>query len=82
MMLGDGTGPAGQMLSYQHPHLMDPAGPQPGNGVMETPSRTYTVTIGHGVLDHVGHSLDVLRLPARRFIVSSPLVWRLHGPWC
>ena len=23
--------------------------------------------------------LDDLRLPARRFIVSSPLVWRLHG---
>jgi 3-dehydroquinate synthase len=45
-----------------------------------TPSRTYPVTIGHGTLDDVGHALDALHAPARRFIVSSPLVWRLHGP--
>jgi 3-dehydroquinate synthase len=57
---------------------MDPAGPIRVD--VKTASRAYTVTIGHGVLDHVGHSLDVLHAPARRFIVSSPLVWRLHGP--
>jgi 3-dehydroquinate synthase len=44
------------------------------------PARTYTVTIGDGTLDRVGRTLDDLQAPARRFIVSSPLVWRLHGP--
>jgi 3-dehydroquinate synthase len=45
-----------------------------------TPSRAYTVTIGDRTLDGVGHALDLVGAPARRFIVSSPLVWRLHGP--
>jgi 3-dehydroquinate synthase len=45
-----------------------------------TPSRAYTITIADGALDHVGRILDELGAPERRFIVSSPLVWRLHGP--
>ena len=45
-----------------------------------TPSRSYAVTLGSGALESVGTLLDELRLPARRFVVSSPLVWRLHGP--
>ena len=44
-----------------------------------TPSRAYAVTIDHGLLDRIGDALDDLKLPARRFVVSSPLVWRLHG---
>src|SRR5450759_2333119 len=44
-----------------------------------TPSRAYTITIADGALDHVGRILDELGAPQRRFIVSSPLVWRLHG---
>jgi 3-dehydroquinate synthase len=44
-----------------------------------TPSRTYVVTIADGALDEVPRLLDQARAPARRFIVSSPLVWRLHG---
>jgi len=44
-----------------------------------TPSRTYAVTIADGALDEVPRLLDQARAPARRFIVSSPLVWRLHG---
>jgi 3-dehydroquinate synthase len=44
-----------------------------------TPSRAYAVTIGEGLLDQAGSVLDALHLPERRFIVSSPLVWRLHG---
>jgi 3-dehydroquinate synthase len=44
-----------------------------------TPSRAYTVTIGDSAIDAIGRLLDDLRLPARRFVVSSPLVWRLHG---
>jgi 3-dehydroquinate synthase len=45
-----------------------------------TPSRAYVVSIADGALDRLGSTLDDLRLPARRIVVSSPLVWRLHGP--
>jgi 3-dehydroquinate synthase len=62
------------MLSY-HPHRMDPV-----HLVVSTPSRAYPVTIGDGLLDRVGAMLDAIGAPARRFVVSSPLVWRLHGP--
>ena len=46
---------------------------------VSTPSRAYAITLGDGVLDRARRLLDELRLPERRFIVSSPLVWRLHG---
>jgi 3-dehydroquinate synthase len=45
-----------------------------------TPSRAYSVVIADGAIARVGRTLDDLRAPARRFVVSSPLVWRLHGP--
>ena len=44
-----------------------------------TPSRAYPVTIHDGAIDRLGRSLDDIGAPQRRFIVSSPLVWRLHG---
>ncbi len=44
-----------------------------------TASRRYTITIGDGILDQAGRLLDELQVPSRRFVVSSPLVWRLHG---
>jgi 3-dehydroquinate synthase len=56
---------------------MDPAPPIRID--VTTPSRAYPVTIGHGALDNLGRALDEVGAPARRFIVSSPLVWRLHG---
>jgi 3-dehydroquinate synthase len=62
------------VLSY-HPHPMDPVRID-----VATPSRAYPVTIGAGVLDGLGGTLDAIGAPARRFVVSSPLVWRLHGP--
>jgi 3-dehydroquinate synthase len=45
-----------------------------------TPSRTYTVTIADSAIDEIARLLDHAHAPARRFVVSSPLVWRLHGP--
>ena len=45
-----------------------------------TPSRSYAVTIRDGSLDHVRRMLDDAKAPARRFVVSSPIVWRFHGP--
>src|SRR5438094_5659540 len=44
-----------------------------------TPSRSYPVTIADGALDRLAPLLDDLRLPSRRFVVSSPPVWRFHG---
>ena len=44
-----------------------------------TPSRSYSVLLEDGILDRTGALLDELKLPARRFVVSSPLVWKLHG---
>jgi 3-dehydroquinate synthase len=45
-----------------------------------TPSRSYVVTIADGAVDRIGRLLDDLHLPERRFVVSSPTVWRIHGP--
>jgi 3-dehydroquinate synthase len=45
-----------------------------------TPSRGYTVTIENDAIDRLGTLLADVQAPERRFIVSSPLVWRLHGP--
>jgi len=45
-----------------------------------TPSRQYTITIGHGILERLPRLLDEAGAPARRFVVSSPLVWKLHAP--
>lgn len=44
-----------------------------------TPSRSYAVTIGDGIINTLGSALDDVRAPARRFIVSSSVVWRFHG---
>jgi len=46
---------------------------------VETPSRRYTVTLGDGVLARLGHILDGVQVPTKRFIVSSAPIWRLHG---
>ena len=45
-----------------------------------TPSRPYVVTLADGAIDQLSRLLDEARAPERRFVVSSPLVWRLHGP--
>jgi 3-dehydroquinate synthase len=45
-----------------------------------TPSRSYVVTIADGALDRLSALLDAGRLPGRRVVVSSPPIWRLHGP--
>ncbi len=44
-----------------------------------TPSRHYAITIGDGTLDRLSALLDEARAPKRRFVVSSPTVWKLHG---
>src|SRR3954469_20947769 len=46
---------------------------------VSTPSRRYAVTLGDGVLGHLSRVLDEVKAPERRFVVSSPVVWRFHG---
>jgi len=43
------------------------------------PSRSYVVTIADGLIGDLPRLLDEAQAPARRFVVSSPLVWRFHG---
>src|SRR5579862_5320749 len=62
-----------RMLSYHRPFMM------PVRVDVATPSRSYAVTIGDGALEGAARTLDALRLPPRRFIVSSPVVWRFLG---
>jgi 3-dehydroquinate synthase len=44
-----------------------------------TPSRAYAVTIADGAVDRMRRLLNDVKAPERRFVVSSPLVWRFHG---
>ena len=41
--------------------------------------RTYPVLVGEGLAAGLGPLLHEARLGARRFFVSSPTVWKLHG---
>jgi 3-dehydroquinate synthase len=38
-----------------------------------------TIWIGNGVADRAGTLLDAHGVGSKRFVVSSPVVWRLHG---
>lgn len=42
-------------------------------------TRSYVVEIAPGASARLGSLLDAAGTPARRFIVSSPTVWRAHG---
>jgi len=42
-------------------------------------SRAYEVQIAQGVSRRLDDVLDAAGFPTRRFVISSPQVWRLHG---
>ena len=42
-------------------------------------SRASTIWIGDGIADRAGALLDAHEVGGKRFVVSSPVVWRLHG---
>jgi len=44
-----------------------------------TGTRVSPIWIGHGAADRLPALLDAHRVGARRFVVSSPTIWRLHG---
>jgi len=46
---------------------------------VQTGSHVSPIWIGDGIVDHAAALLDSQQVGARRFIVSSPAIWRLHG---
>jgi 3-dehydroquinate synthase len=55
--------------------------PVPGAVCLEVRAATgrYPIEIAPGAIDRLRTLLDATGVPARRFVVSSPVVWRLHG---
>ena len=46
---------------------------------VNTASTVSTLWVGEGITDQLTTLLDAHRVGPRRFVVSNPLVWRLHG---
>lgn len=47
--------------------------------IVRAASSEYPVVIAVGIAATLGATLDAAGFPRRRFIISSPTVWRLHG---
>ena len=52
---------------------------QPNRVEVQTRSTTSTIWVGEGVADRLDALLNEHKVGARRFVVSSPPIWRLHG---
>jgi 3-dehydroquinate synthase len=46
---------------------------------VNTGSQRSAIWIGDGVADRLASLLDAHKVGARRFVVSSPVIWRFHG---
>src|SRR3569832_1895410 len=70
------------LLSYHRPNTM-PSSRRPRTEPVRLDVRTstghYTIEIADGAATRLGATLDAAGVPTRRFIVSSPTVWRFHG---
>jgi 3-dehydroquinate synthase len=44
-----------------------------------TGTQTSTIWVGHGIVDELGARLAMHGAAGRRFVVSSPRIWKLHG---
>jgi 3-dehydroquinate synthase len=53
---------------------------QPVRVEVHTGDRASTILIGEGIVDRLPSLLDARNIGARRFLVSSPGIWRFHGP--
>ena len=58
---------------------MSPQPPADDRFEVKTSGSRYPVEIASGASRRLPALLDALALPVRRFIVSNPTVWRLHG---
>jgi 3-dehydroquinate synthase len=55
------------------------ASQEPVRLTVNTGSHSSTIWIGEGVADRLSALLDTHGVGPRRFIVSNPVIWRLHG---
>ena len=53
---------------------------QPVRIEVHTGDRTSAILIGEGIVDRLSVLLDAQSIGARRFIVSSPVIWSIVGP--
>lgn len=53
--------------------------PEPVRVDVHAGSHPSTIWIGEGIVDRLATLLDQHGVGARRFVVSSPAIWRLHG---
>ena len=53
--------------------------PSPVRIDVNTASAVSTLWVGEGITDQLPSLLDAHRVGPRRFVVSNPVVWRLHG---
>jgi 3-dehydroquinate synthase len=67
------------MLSYQLPALSRDVAREPVRVDLRAGSQTSTIWIGDDVIDRAAAMLDAHHVGARRFIVSSPVIWNFHG---
>jgi 3-dehydroquinate synthase len=52
---------------------------QPVRVDVQTATGSYAVLLGTDLVDRLGQLLDEHAVGRRRFVVTNPLVWRLHG---
>ena len=67
------------LASHQRSPVTHPP-EQPVHVDVHTGDRTSAILIREGIAARLGELLDAHKVGRRRFIVSSPVVWRLHGP--
>lgn len=69
------------LLSYHRHPMNAPVPPSPDAVRLEVRAAAgrYTIEIAPGAALRLSALLDEARLPSRRFIVSSPTVWRFHA---
>ena len=65
------------VLSYQP--LSGNVASEPVRVDVHAGSGPSTIWIGDGVVEHAGALFEAQHISSRRFVVSNPLVWRLHG---
>jgi 3-dehydroquinate synthase len=67
------------LLSYHRHRMSSPASSTPVRLNVRTQLGEYGIEIAPDSTLRLGATLDAARLPARRFIVASQTVWRLHS---
>ena len=72
--------PQGLLLASHQRSPVTSSTEQPVRVDVHTGDRTSAIWIGDGIAARLSELLDEHKVGARRFIVSSPTIWRFHGP--